>query len=355
VTRRAIVLDDFGDSSNLKLVELPVPRVRRPDELLVRVRATSVNPIEWKMRQGLGLPKRLWRRLLGSPIVLGLDFSGDVIDAGDGCGEFRPGDAVMGALPLNGSYTTHLCLRVRDRRTAVTHKPPNVPHEKAALVPFAGLVAYAGLVTYGGLAESAPGACVLVVGASGGVGHLAVQIAKKALGAGFVAAVCSARNEDFVRACGADHVVAHDHFGVRALADLFPDWAHTFDLILDCVGIDEYFTHVAPRLLESSGRFVTAALPSFRRGRPGEDVGPLAGGALFARLLWRRVTAGYRLIPGLLGGLPTKDGIADLSRWMGEGKLVAHTAATYPLEEIATAHRQSETGRTVGKIAIEVR
>lgn len=81
-----------------------MPQVRHPDELLIRVAATSVNPIEWKMRKGIRIPKWLWRRDIGSPMVLGLDFSGEVVATGDDSAPFRPGDAVMGALPLAGSY-----------------------------------------------------------------------------------------------------------------------------------------------------------------------------------------------------------------------------------------------------------
>jgi len=353
-TRRAVVLTEFGDSSNLKLTELPMPRLRHPDELLIRVAATSVNPIEWKMRQGLGVPKWLWRRAIGSPMILGLDFSGEVAAAGADSGPLQPGDAVMGALPFAGSYTTHLALRTRSRRTAIVHKPAGLTHAEAALVPFAGLVAYAGLMTYGNLTEPSPGARILIVGASGGVGHLAVQMAAKALGASLVAGVSSSRNEDFVRACGADVVIPYDRIAVRQIPERFPDWTHTFDLVFDCVGIDEYFTDLAPWLLKPRGRFVTAAPPSFRPGRPGEDVGLVEGGALLSRVLSRRLTGDYRLITGLLMGLPGKDGLPTIVRWITEGKLAPHTASTYRLDEMAAAHRESEKGRTVGKIAINV-
>jgi NADPH:quinone reductase-like Zn-dependent oxidoreductase len=352
--RRAVVLTGFGDSSNLKLTDLPMPRLRHRDELLIRVSATSVNPIEWKMCQGLGIPKWLWRRLIGSPMILGLDFSGDVVAAGQDCGPFRPGDSVMGALPFAGSYTTHLALRVGGRRTAIARKPPELPYAEAALVPFAGLVAYAGLVTYGGLTERTPNARILIVGASGGVGHLAVQMAANALKASLVAGVCSSRNEDFVRACGAGIAIPHDRIGIQQIPDHFPDWAHTFDVIFDCVGIDEYFTDLAPWLLKPGGRFVTAALPSFRPGRPGEDVGTVEGAGLFIRLLRRSLTGNYRFIPGLVVGLPVKDGMPAIVRWITEGKLAPYTASTYQLADIAEAHRESAKGRTVGKIAIDV-
>lgn len=304
------------------------------------------------MRQGLGVPKWLWRRAIGSPMVLGLDFSGEVVAVGADSGPFRPGDAVMGALPFAGSYTTHLALRIRSRRTAIVHKPAELTHAEAALVPFAGLVAYAGLMTYGKLSEPSPGARILIVGASGGVGHLAVQMAANACCAGLVAGVSSSRNEDFVRACGADVVIPHDRIAVRQILQEFPDWTHTFDLVFDCVGVDEYFTALAPWLLKPGDRFVTAAPPSSHPGRPGEDVGLVEGGVLLSRVLWRRLTGDYRLITGLVVGLPAKDGLPTIGRWITEGKLAPHTASTYRLEEMAAAHRESEQGRTVGKISI---
>ncbi|WP_167759304.1 NAD(P)-dependent alcohol dehydrogenase [Mycobacterium sp. PS03-16] len=347
-TRRAMVLDDFGGPEKLRLAELPMPALRHPDEVLVRVHATSVNPIEWKMRSGLGVPKPVWRRLIGTPMILGQDFAGEVLAAGDDAGGLAPGDAVMGALPVAGAYTTHLTARVKHRRTAIIRKPDAVSHTEAAVTPFAGLVAYAGLVTYGGL--TSPGARVLVVGASGGVGHLAAQMAK-ALGADLVAGVCSSRNEAFARGCGVDEVLPYDRIPLRDIPSHQPDWAHSFDLILDCVGDDGYFTVLAPWLLKPAGRFVTAALPSSRPGRPGEDVGLVDGAGLFARMLRRRVTGRYRLIPGLFG-LPVTDGMPAIARWLGDGSLRPLIASTYPLTDLPAAHRESEKGRTVGKIAV---
>ncbi|KUI41494.1 hypothetical protein AU197_16825 [Mycobacterium sp. IS-1590] len=350
--RRAAVLTDFGDSSRFAIAQLPMPTVRRPDEVLVEVAATSVNPIEWKMREGLGLPKSLWRRLIGSPMILGQDFAGVVLEAGPEADGFRPGDAVMGVKPIAGSYTTHLTIRTSGRRAAIVHIPRGVAHDDAALVPFAGLVAYAGLVTYGGLRPGASGSRVLVVGASGGVGHLAVQIAVKGLDAEVVG-VSSSRNEAFVTGLGAQTVVPYDRIAKSEYPQRFSDWAHSFDLILDCVGDDSYYTELAPWALEASGRYVTVALPSLQPGRPGEDVGLREGAVLITRLARRYATNRYRLVPGLFG-LPAREGLPKLARWMAEGQLVPRTASAYHLDDIAAAHHESEAGRTVGKIAVHV-
>jgi NADPH:quinone reductase-like Zn-dependent oxidoreductase len=351
-TSQAIVLQEFGGPDMLALQTIPTPTLRRSDEMLVQVHATSVNPIEWKMREGLGLPRWIWSKALGNAPVLGLDFSGTVVDPG-GTG-FAAGDAVMGAMPLHGTYAEYIVVRPSDPRTGVARKPDTVSHADAALVPFAGLVAIAGLITRGGLELTKPGARVLIVGASGGVGHLAVQMARHALGASFVVGVCSSRNADFAKTCGADVVVAHDQVAVDEIADRFPEWANSFDLIFDTIGIDTYFTQVAPRLLKPKGRFVTAAVPPSKPGRPGEDVGLLSGLALAAKLITRQVRGRYRIIAGLLGDLPSHEGMPILARWLGTGKVRPHRAASFPLQDIAEAHRLSETGKTVGKISILV-
>src|SRR4051812_23276177 len=154
-TCHAVVLSDFGDTSRLSFREIATPAIARPDEILVRVHATGVNPIEWKMREGLGpvrlLGRLFGRRLLGDPMVLGLDFSGVVAAVGSSVTGFQVGDEVFGMTPLGGAYSQYLVVRTSNPRTAMAHKPKGIPHERAGVVPFAAVVAYAGLVTYGRL------------------------------------------------------------------------------------------------------------------------------------------------------------------------------------------------------------
>ncbi len=360
-TCSAVILSDFGDTSMLTLAEIPTPALSRPDSMLVRVKATGVNPIEWKMREGLGPIRLLGRQVLGNPMILGLDFSGVVAAVGPAVTGFKVGDEVFGTVPNGGTYAEYVVVRPADSRTAVARKPASLSHNIAGAAPFAGLVAYAGLVTYGGLqvrrttASTGPGPRVFIIGASGGVGHLAVQMAKRCLGASYVVGVSSSRNAEFARRCGADEVVAHDNIQVDAIAGQHPDWMHSFDLIFDTIGVDSYYTTLAPQLLKrGTGRFVTAALPPSRPGKAGEDVGLLDGLSLAARLGWRRLTGRYSLITGLLGGLPTKDGFQDIVRWMDEGKLGVEVWKQFDLAHMREAHEASQTGRAVGKIAIEV-
>jgi len=320
--------------------------------MLVRVKATSVNPIEWKMRRGLGLPKAIWRLLLGRPMILGIDFSGTVVAAGPEVDGYRIGDDVMGAFRLWGADAEYVVVRPRDGHTAVALKPTSVSYAEAAAVPFAGLIALAGMTTHGGLATKA-NSRVLAIGASGGVGHLAIQIAKRGMGAAFVVGVCSSKNEEFVRKCGADYVVAYDRTLIESIASHHPEWQGGFDLIFDAVGLDKAWTVLAPRLLSRNGRFVTAALPQLPDGRAGEDVGVIGGLATVVRLTLRRMGGRYRFIYGF-SDLPYERGFSSLVQWIAEEKVAAKLAATYSLDQLADAHRASETGRTVGKISVVI-
>lgn len=351
-SRRAAVLSDFGDAQNFSVREVPMPALRS-DEMLVRVKATSVNPIEWKMRRGLGLPKPVWRLLLGRPMILGIDFSGTVVAAGPKVEGYRIGEDVMGAFRLWGADAEYVVVRPRDGRAAVARKPSSVSHAEAAAASFAGLIALAGMTTHGALGTKA-NARVLVIGASGGVGHLAIQIAKRGMGAAFVAGVCSSKNEEFVRKCGADYVVAYDRTPIESVASHHPEWQGRFDLIFDAVGHDKAWTVLAPRLLSRNGRFVAAATPQLADGRAGEDVGIIGGMATIVRFTLRRMGGRYRFIYGIMGDVFSNRGFSSLVQWIAEGKVTAKLAATYSLDQLADAHRASESGRTVGKISVVI-
>lgn len=353
LTRVATVLKDFGGPENLTLQRVSAPSEIGADEILVRVRATSVNPLDWKMRQGLGLPRFAWRWILGQPIILGIDFAGDVLAVGKFVRDFQLGDAVMGAAPLHGAYSELLLLRPGYRNTAITLKPQGVSYEVAAALPFAGLVAYTGLVRQGQLPLQAIGRYVLIVGASGGVGHLAVQIAKRGLGASVVAGVCSSRNADAVRVWGADEVFMYDRETVSDFIRRHPQWIGKFDLILDCVGDDTYWRDLAPALLSEHGRFVAVALPT-APGSIGEDVSVLGGLLLGVRVALRMLRGRYSVVAGAFGSLPVVEGIDQLHQWLSNGAVVPQIAQTYELQNIAEAHLSSQGGRTAGKISVVI-
>jgi NADPH:quinone reductase-like Zn-dependent oxidoreductase len=244
-------------------------------------------------------------------------------------------------------------VRLRSRHTAVALKPPSVSYAEAGAVSFAGLLAFAGMSTHGGIATKA-NAHVLIIGASGGVGHLAIQIAKRAMGAAFVVGVCSSKNEEFARQCGADEVVAYDRTPLESMLGEHPEWEGSFDLIFDAVGLDKVWTDLSARLLSRTGRFVAAASPQLPDGRAGEDVGINAGLATLVRFALRRLGGRYRFVNGMVDDVFADRNYSSLVQWIAEGKVAAKLAASYPLDQLAEAHRASETGRTVGKISVMI-
>ena len=350
--RRAVVLSDFGEADKLSIRDIPMPAFR-PDEMLVRVKATSVNPIEWKMRRGLGLPKAVWRMLIGRPMILGIDFSGTVVAKGSNVTGYQIGDDVMGAFRLWGADAEYVVVRLRSRHTAVALKPSSVSYAEAGAVSFAGLLAFAGMSTHSRLTTKA-NASVLVIGASGGVGHLAIQIAKRAMGAAFVVGVCSSKNEEFVRQSGADEVVAYDRTPLESMLSERPEWKGSFDLIFDAVGLDKVWTALSPQLLSRTGRFVAAAAPQLPDGRAGEELDISAGLAILVRFALRRLGGRYRFINGMVDDVFSDQAYTSLVQWIAEGKVVPKLTASYSLGQLAEAHRASETGRTVGKISVVI-
>jgi NADPH:quinone reductase-like Zn-dependent oxidoreductase len=211
---RAIRIHEFGGPDVLKLEEQPTPEPQA-GEVLVRVHAASINPVDYKMRNGGYLPPD---RL---PLTLGRDVSGVIERTGASVQKFRTGDAVYAMLPRDrGGYAEFVAVDAAD----CAAKPKSLDHIHAAAVPLAALTAWQGIFDHGGLAG---GQRVLIHGGAGGVGHFAVQFAK-ARGA-TVYATCSRDDLDFVRGLGADEAI--DYRNQR-----FEDVARDIDLVFDLVG-----------------------------------------------------------------------------------------------------------------------
>src|SRR5256885_8100649 len=216
---KAIVYCDYG-VANLKLEEIEKP-VPKDDEVLVRVRAASVNPYDWHFVEGTPYVMRAMGVGLRKPkdIRLGVDFAGTVEAVGKGVTQFKPGDEVFGG--RGGAFAQYVCPRAT---RAVALKPPNVSFEDAAAVNIAGITALQAVRDKGKIQA---GQKVLINGASGGIGTFAVQIAKS-LGAD-VTGVCSTRNVDLVKSLGADHVIDYTK-------EDFTKSAERYDVMLDNVG-----------------------------------------------------------------------------------------------------------------------
>ncbi|MYX27645.1 zinc-binding dehydrogenase [Streptomyces sp. SID8381] len=308
-TMRAVGQDVLGGPEVLKEIELERP-VPRPNEVLVRVRAAGLNPTDWK--------HRAQRVFLGEPpYVLGWDVSGVVEATGVGVALFRPGDEVFGMLPYpfgHGSHAEYVTAPAR----AFAAKPAGIDHVQAAALPLVSLTAWQALVER---AELRAGQRVLIHAAAGGVGHVAVQIAK-AHGA-YVIGTASAGKHDFLREIGVDEPVDYRTTDVtEAVRDV--------DVVLDTLGGE---TSVRSLRTLRPGGVVVSILPV------GSDDFPTEAERLGVRAVRMLVDADHH-------GMRA---IADL---VETGRLRPTVAGTFPLAEAAKAHELGETGRTTGKLVL---
>jgi NADPH:quinone reductase-like Zn-dependent oxidoreductase len=313
---KAAVIEGFGPQVPLRLRELPRP-VPGPGQLLVEVHAAGVNPIDWKIPGG----QMAARYGSAFPMVLGFDVSGVVVEAAADAGDFRPGDAVFARSDVGagGCYAEYAVLNAR----TVARKPVELSHVEAAAMPLAALTALNGLRDPGHLRD---GQHVLVIGAAGGVGTFAVQIARN-LGAR-VTGVCGPSNLALARALGAGSVVDYTSEPVFR-----PDAG--FDIIYDTVGA--HSLEVARPALAETGIYLTLVpCPGIEFFTPGKTQ--------------RRAGGGYFLV-----WAPTGADLDILAGWVVEGRLRSVIDSVFPLEQVAAAHQRSRTLRARGKIVLRVR
>jgi NADPH:quinone reductase-like Zn-dependent oxidoreductase len=310
-TMRAISQDVLGGPEVLKEVELERP-TPRPNEVLVRVRAAGVNPTDWKHRATGGF--------LGKPpFVLGWDVSGVVEATGIGVALFQPGDEVFGMLPYpfgHGSHAEYVTAPAR----AFALKPAGIDHIQAGALPLVSLTAWQALVERAGVRA---GQRVLIHAAAGGVGHVAVQIAK-AHGA-YVIGTASAGKHDFLRGIGVDEPVDYR-------ATDFAEAVRDVDVVLDTIGGD---TSVRSLRVLRPGGVVVSILPV------GSDDFFEEAGRLGVRAIRMLVDADHH-------------GMKAIAELVEAGKLSATIAGTFPLAEAAKAHELGDSGRTTGKLVLRV-
>jgi NADPH:quinone reductase-like Zn-dependent oxidoreductase len=302
-TMKAVSQDELGGPEVLKLVTLPAPEPG-VSEILIRVHAASVNPIDGANRQT--------GALIGQPpFVLGWDISGTVEAVGLGVTLYKPGDEVFGMLPFPQGHGAYAEYAVGPTRVFV-RKPDRLDHIQAAAIPMVGLTAWQALVDTAGVGE---GSRVLINAAAGGIGHLAVQIAK-ARGA-HVAALASAANLDFVRSLGADEAIDYNSTD-------FTEVVRDQDVVLDIVGGD--YPARALHVLKPGGILVSTQPPS---------VGPVAEAA---------AERGIRLA----GIIVEADqlGMSALADLAATGELVPTIAATFAVEEAGAASALADLAAT---------
>jgi NADPH:quinone reductase-like Zn-dependent oxidoreductase len=308
---KAILLNEPGGTENLQLSEIAIP-VPGTDEVLVQVKAISINPVDVKSRSGKGVYGRIKDQ---SPLILGWDISGVVTESNSDA--FKAGDEVFGMVNFPGhgkAYAEYIAAPA----SHLAIKPNSISHEEAAAATLAALTALQVLEAY---AKVKAGQKVLIHAAAGGVGHYAVQIAKH-LGAQVVG-TSSAKNKDFILSLGVDeHIDYHGY-----------DWKNSpyeFDFILDTVGGDNIDL-------------------SLEVAKPGGTLISIPSGlneAVMEKAKEKGVEGYFILVKS------DGEGMKKLASLLADGILRSHVSKSFSFEEIGAAHTQVESGRTVGKVVV---
>lgn len=306
----AVRIHQYGNRDALSLDDIPIPDIA-PDEVLVKVVAASVNPVDWKVREGY-LAQMIPHPL---PLTLGWDVSGVVVAVGGEVSNWREGDAVFARpdLARNGTYAEFVAIRASE----CARKPATISHVEAASLPLAGITAWESMVD---TAAVQAGQRVLVHAGSGGVGSLAIQLLKD-LGA-IVIATTSERNRALVESLGADQVV--DYRTAR-----FTDVVEPVDAVFDTLG--GQVQEDSWQVLKPGGIQVSIISP------PDADQAAARG-----------VRQGFVFIG------PNAPVLTRLAAMVDSGRLRPVIGAEFALRDIAAAHALSESGRAVGKIVLYV-
>lgn len=330
---RAARFHRYGEADVLRVEEVADP-VAGERDVLVRVRAASVNPIDCKIRSGAQRALIHYRL----PQVTGLDVSGEVVAVGSRVTRFKVGDAVISS-PTHRRPGTCAELVAIDE-SAVAHKPARLDHLHAAALPLAGLTAWASLVD---ATRVRAGQRVFVQAGAGGVGTIAIQLAKH-LGAE-VATTCSARNVDFARSLGADRVIDYNE-------EKYEDVLDEMDAVLESIGGAANARSLA--VLRRGGRMalVVSGIPEAvkKHGAYAGVARALAAQAAFIGRAWWQKRVAVKVVVRPTDGAMLQR-LADVVQ---SGAVTPVVDAVLPLEEIAEAHRRVESGRTRGKIVIQV-
>ena len=303
---KAIVINEYGNEDVVNYVDVERPEPKA-DEVLVKVHVAGVNQIDWKIRDGAG--ERMGLKL---PISLGSEIAGTIEKIGGDVRDFQAGDAVYGII-TSGGYAEYAIAKIGDMAT----KPQSLNFENAAAIPLGALTAWQAMFD---LANLSSGQRLLITAASGGVGSLAVQLAK-AKGA-FVIGMASGRNEAFVRDLGVDEFVDYTK-------QPFEEVVKNVDVVFDTVGGDTF--ERAFHTLKKGGFLVTAVQSPSEEKAQEFDVKA-------ARVYCK----------------PNAEQLAAIGKLVDEGSLKAHISTILPLAEVKKAHQLSKSGRTRGKIVLQV-
>ncbi|WP_028954250.1 NADP-dependent oxidoreductase [Synechocystis sp. PCC 7509] len=307
---KAIVINTYGNEDVLNYVDVERPEPKA-DEVLVKVHVVAVNPSDWKIRDGMG--ENFGLKL---PLILGGDIAGTIEEVGVEVTNFQQGDAVYG-MTVSGGFSGGYAEYAIAKADAIALKPESLNFEEAAAIPIGTLTAWQAMFD---LANLSSGQKILITGASGGVGSMAVQLAK-AKGA-IVIGTASGKNEQYVRDLGADEFVDYTR-------QPFEEVVKDVDVVFDTVGGDTQ--ERAFQTLKKGGFLVTSA------GTPSAEKARESG--VEAAFVFCKPNAGQ---------------LAEINRLIEEGKLKIHIETVLPLTEVKKAHQLSQSGRSRGKIVLQV-
>ena len=305
---KAVIINEYGDESVLNYTETEKP-APKADEVLIKIHASAVNPVDWKIRDGMG-------EMFGIelPAILGCEIAGTIEETGADVKNFKTGDEVFGYLESHtGGYAEYSAAK----ESGIAKKPKNVDFENASAIPVGALTAYQSLFDLAGLQS---GQKVLIHAASGGVGSMAVQLAK-AKGA-YVIGTASGKNEQFVKDLGADEFVDYTK-------EKFEDRVKDVDVVFDTIGGDTQERSF--QTLKKGGFLVTLVHP------PSEDLAKKFG-----------------VKAEMVNAAANAEQLNEFAELAEQGKLKTHVETVLPMSEIKKAHELSKAGKTRGKIVLKV-
>ncbi len=308
-TMKAVQINAFGDRSVLSLNEIAIP-TPQANEVLIKVKAAAVNPVDWKIREGYLQP------LLNHPLplTLGWDVAGEVVAVGDDVTSLSVGDAVYSRpdIAKQGSYAEYQTVAADEAAI----KPKSLSWQQAAGVPLAALTAWQVLFDYG---KVVAGERVLIHAGSGAVGQFAIQFAK--MRGATVYTTTSAKNKALVESMGADHIIDYREEDFSTLEDI--------DMVFDTIGGETQANSF--KTLKKGGRLLSITQT------PDEAVAAEHG-----------IEAGFCFVQ------PNREQLEKLAEYADAGQLKVSIDSEYSLDQIAQAHERSESGRAQGKIIINV-
>ncbi|GAA5803223.1 hypothetical protein HPULCUR_008700 [Helicostylum pulchrum] len=330
--------------------EVPTPKIKSKTQVLVRIKAASVNPIEAKVTSG---NMKLGTFAVGLPSIIGADFSGVIVAKGDKVTDFEVGDEVFGSqerpFGMNGVYAQYTV--VETISASIAKKPKELSFEQAASAGIAVLTAYQAIVNYGRIIKDnvKEKKTILVVGASGGVGSYGIQIAKSINPENYVIGICSAKNVQFVKSLGADRVINYrDEESYRS----FLNKKIPFDIIFDCVGGDEYYKQLDP-LLVKNGIYSTAVGPVEYAGSSYLGIADVF--SLAANIAYKKLFGCHRY--AMVTGLPHNEFRNKIAPMFNNYEIrgtVYEDDNIFLLKDISKAFEKIWSHRAVGKIVISI-